>query len=80
MKVKFFSFAKKENSTAQPTGGTEYECQIKRESGILNPEIILNIGLTGAPAGWNYAYIADFSRHYFIREWINEGPIWRALM
>lgn len=80
MKVKFYSFAKKENSTAQPTGGTEYDCQIKRESGILNPEIILNIGLTGAPAGWNYAYIADFSRYYFIREWINEGPIWRALM
>lgn len=79
-KVKFYSFAKKENSTAQPTGGTEYECQIKRESGILNPEIILNIGLTGAPAGWNYAYIAGFSRYYFIREWINEGPIWRALM
>ena len=78
--VKFYSFAKKENSTAQPTGGTEYDCQIKRESGILNPEIILNIGLTGAPAGWNYAYIADFSRYYFIREWINEGPIWRALM
>lgn len=79
-KVKFYSFSKKENSTAQPSGGTEYDCQIKRESGLINPEIILNIGLSGAPAGWNYAYIADFSRYYFIREWINEGPIWRAVM
>lgn len=79
-KVRFYSFAKKENSTAQPSGGTEYDCQIKRESGLINPEIILNIGLSGAPAGWNYAYIADFSRYYFIREWINEGPIWRAVM
>ena len=78
--VKFYSFSKKENSTAQPSGGTEYQCQIKRESGLINPEIILNIGLSGAPAGWNYAYIADFSRYYFIREWINEGPIWRAVM
>ena len=78
--VRFYSFSKKENSTAQPSGGTEYQCQIKRESGLINPEIILNIGLSGAPAGWNYAYIADFSRYYFIREWINEGPIWCAVM
>ena len=38
--VKFYSFSKKENSTAQPSGGTEYQCQIKRESGLINPEII----------------------------------------
>ena len=78
--VKFYSFSKKENSTAVPSGGTSYQCQIKRDSGIINPTILLNIGLTGAPAGWNYAYIPSFGRYYFIREWINEGPLWSASM
>ena len=75
--VILYSFAKKENSTAQPVSGTTYNCQLKAPCGILNPEILLDIGLSSAPSA-NYAYIASFGRYYWIREWTNEGPIWRA--
>lgn len=75
--VILYSFAKKENSTAQPSSGTTYNCQLKAPSGILNPEILLDIGLSTAPSA-NYAYIAAFGRYYWIREWTNEGPLWRA--
>ena len=75
--VILYSFAKKENSTAQPVSGTTYNCQLKAPCGILNPEILLDIGLSSAPSA-NYAYIASFGRYYWIREWTNEGPLWRA--
>ena len=75
--VILYSFAKKENSTAQPVSGTTYNCQLKAPCGILNPEILLDIGLSSAPSA-NYAYIASFGRYYWIREWTNDGPLWRA--
>ena len=75
--VILYSFSKKENSTAQPVSGTTYNCQLKAPCGILNPEILLDIGLSSAPSA-NYAYIASFGRYYWIREWTNEGPLWRA--
>lgn len=75
--VILYSFAKKENSTAQPSSGTTYNCQLKAPCGILNPEILLDIGLSSAPSA-NYAYIASFKRYYWIKEWTNEGPLWRA--
>ena len=76
--VNFYTFSKKENSTAQPSGGTSYNCQLKAPCGILNPKIRLNLGASGNPAGYNYAYIASFNRYYWVREWTNIGPIWEA--
>ena len=75
--VKFYSFAKKENSTAQPTGGSTYNCQLKAPCGILTPRILLDLGPSTAPS-YNYAYISSFGRYYYVREWTNEGPLWAA--
>ena len=76
--VNFYTFSKKENSTAQPSGGTSYNCQLRAPCGILNPKIRLDLGASGNPAGYNYAYIASFNRYYWVREWTNIGPIWEA--
>ena len=76
--VYFYTFSKKENSTAQPSGGTSYNCQLRAPCGILNPKIRLDLGASGNPAGYNYAYIASFNRYYWVREWTNIGPIWEA--
>lgn len=76
--VYFYTFSKKENSTAQPSGGTSYNCQLKAPCGILNPRIRLDLGASGNPAGYNYAYIASFNRYYWVREWTNIGPVWEA--
>ena len=80
MVINLYSFAKKKNSTAQPSGtGTVLSnVQLKDETSILTPVITINQASTGmpnpfVPGYFNYAYIAKFSRYYFITDtrWIN---------
>ena len=55
------------NSTAQPTGAlyTEKDCKWKEETSEHDPVIELN----GNPnPAWNYCYIADWNKYYFIRD------------
>lgn len=67
--VKFYSFSKKVNSTKQPSGsaGTTFSCNLKEETSILNPTIILNTSSSDV-IGYNYAYISSFNRYYFIKD------------
>ena len=77
--VNLYTFSKKENSTARPTGSSrEFACIIKTGSGILRPVISLDIGRTESPAKYNYAYIPTFNRYYFIEEWYFENALWSA--
>ena len=79
MKVNFFTFAKRINSTKQPTGtGSEYDCIIKRGSSIINPTIELDYGLVNNPSNLNYAYIADWGRYYFVSDWTFNDRLWTA--
>lgn len=74
--VTFYTFAKKANSTAQPSGGASYSCVIKSASSVLSPEIILDVG-TGSRPVYNYAYISDYGRYYWVREWTwVENRLW----
>ena len=79
IKVNFYTFSKKENSTAQPSGGTEFDCTIKDSSSIFFPIIKLNRGAatTAAPT-FNYCYITNFNRYYWITNWSWELGIWEA--
>ena len=80
-KVNLYTLSKRDNSTKQPTGtGTEYDCILKDGCGILHPSIKLDIGLASDPSNYNYAYISDFGRYYFIEEWFFEGRLWTATM
>lgn len=79
--VTMYSFTKKENSTARPSGsGTTYNCILRRGSSAINPTIELNVGAAGNPTGNNYAYIPAFNRFYFIEDWQFEDGIWTAAM
>ena len=79
MKVNFFNFTKKINSTKTPTGtGTEYDVIIKRGSSIINPTIELDAGLATSPANLNYAYISDWERYYFVSDWVFNDRLWTA--
>lgn len=80
MTVYFYTFSKRVNSTKQPTGGTTYTCVIKDGSGVVRPRIALQWSGTGSPAAFNYAYIADFGRYYFIDEWTFVDRQWIASM
>lgn len=76
MNVVFYAFAKKENSTARPTGGTTFNCVLKDSSGVLSPQI--EISTTGNPRSYNYAYIEDFGRYYYVEEWTYYRGVWTA--
>lgn len=74
IKINFYTFTKKVNSTATPTGtGTELECNIKAPSSIINP--VLEVG-TVSPIAYNYCYIPAFSRYYFIDDIVFNRGVW----
>ena len=80
MLVRFYTFSKKVNSTAQPSlSAYSPDCLLKDETSILRPVIMLNIG--GAdidPSLYNYCYIQKFARYYFIEDWTFNRGIWYA--
>lgn len=47
---------------------------------MLNPSIGLNLGLSGNPSSYNYAYIPTFNRYYFVREWTFQNALWWATL
>ena len=67
MKITLYTFSKKPNSTARPSGsGTEFDCQIKAPSSIISP--IIQLSKASNPTNFNYAYIPDWNRYYFISD------------
>ena len=78
MNITFYSINKKQNSTKRPnTDGVTYNCKLKEECSILTPNIKLDLGLTSAPS-FNYAYISDWGRYYFIKNWTFYNRLWEA--
>ena len=76
--VTFWTFAKKTNSTKQPTAvGTVYTCEVMDGSGILNPTIKLQAGITD-PFKYNYAKINVWLRYYFVSNWRYDRGLWWA--
>lgn len=65
--IKLFQFSKNKNSTAQPDNSVtqvSYSALMKTASSIINPVITLK----ESPIGYNYCYIVDFERYYFIND------------
>ena len=79
--VKFYNLQKRDNSTKRPSSGTmqrNFECRVLNGTGVVNPKIELDIGLEENPSGYNYCYIEDFKRFYFVREWTFDRGLWIA--
>ena len=70
--VTFYSFAKKRNSTKQPSTGTDLSCLVKSDSSIINPVIEVSVD----PTGYNYCYISAFGRYYYIEDIVFQKGIW----
>lgn len=70
MNVQFYSFSKRRNSTKQPSGsGTIIDCKLKEGTSVKNPKL----QISGRTFGYNYAYIPDFGRYYFVNDIISES-------
>lgn len=82
MNIKLYSFSKKENSTSRPSAssGTSYTCILKDDCSIINPIITFDFGLVTDPSSYNYAYIEDFGRYYFINNWVFGKRVWTAYL
>ena len=70
MNVNFYTFSKRRNSTKQPTGtGTVIDCKLKEGTSVKNPKLTIS----GDVFGYDYAYIGDFGRYYFVSDVISEA-------
>lgn len=78
MQVYFYTFSKRLNSTAQPTGGASFSCVLKSPSSVTAPKISLVWSGTGNPTAYNYAYIADYGRYYWVSNWTYADRQWTA--
>lgn len=76
--IKLYTFNKKVNSTAQPSGSaTDVSGIMIDNTSILRPSFRLQ--LSGVPS-YNYAYISDFGRYYFIDDWQIDNGFWIVSM
>ena len=73
MNVYLTSTTKKHNSTAVPsfTGVTPLSCTLKEGCSIINPVLIFDRTVVGHT--YNYVYIPDFSRYYFVDDIVYEN-------
>lgn len=80
MQVRFYSHTKRRNSTKLPTGGgVLYTCTLKDATTISRPSIAIKWdGASTAPANFNYCYILDFGRYYWVNDWAYVDRQWIA--
>lgn len=73
MDVLFYSHNKRNNSIKLPTGGAIIPCVLKDSTSLTSPVLELK---TATRHNYNYAYISDFGRYYYVTEWIYDKGIW----
>lgn len=83
--VTVYKFSKRKNSTKQPTGSEAQEtfaCKLNDGSGVLNPTFLFDFRnvLVNEPQDFNYAYVAEFNRYYFIQDWSYNLGLWQCKM
>ena len=81
MNIKLYQFNKKANSTKLPPNniGVVFDCEMKSPSSIYAPVIDIKINPADIPQ-YNYAYIEDFKRYYFITNTVYSMGIWSLTM
>ena len=46
----------------------------------MRPTLSFDFGIASDPSQYNYAYISDFDRYYFIEEWYFDRALWTATL
>ena len=85
MQVYMFAFEKRRNSTKQPvlTDGTLFTVQLKEETSVEEPVLLFNPASSGMPhpfnpSYFNYCFINQFFRYYFVSDWKWLNGIWEC--
>ena len=71
MTVYLTNTTKKHNSTLIPPEGRRVPCMLKEGSSIINPMLIFD--RANVDHQYNYVYIPDFGRRYFVDDIIYDG-------
>lgn len=77
--VQFWGFGKKENSTLQPTStplATYNAVELKDNCSIVNPALKINVPISHNVHRYNYCYIQEFSRYYYVTDWVWNLGLW----
>lgn len=77
-----YQFNKKINSTKRPTDtGVPFSCQMKGSSSILFPVVELRTANNNSIIPlYNYAFIQDFNRYYWIDDIVYDMGVWTLSM
>ena len=80
--IRMYQFNKKVISTKQPNvAGTPFSCEMKTSSSILFPVVEIRSGNSGRSLPlFNYAYIDEFKRYYWIDDITYDIGIWSISM
>lgn len=78
--VTLYTFSKRTNSTAKPTGGSVFSGLLREPCGVIRPSVSFEFAAGVNPSAYNYAYIPDFGRYYFVNEWTSVGRLWVCSM
>lgn len=80
MNITFYQFNKRPNSTGLPHNTDSpvvLQCKLLDGTDILNPVIVLDNSIaTSSAYQFNYAYIQDFNRYYFVERIESEKFMW----
>ena len=73
-----YQFNKKINSTRKPTAaGDSFSCEMKESSSILFPVVEIRTGNSNSIIPlYNYAYISEFNRYYWIDDIVYDMGYW----
>lgn len=78
--VTLYTFSKRKNSTSKPTDGTTFSGLMREPCGVIRPSVSFEFPAGANPSAYNYAFIPDFGRYYFINEWTSAGRLWVCSM
>lgn len=76
--IKMYQFNKRINSTKRPTAaGDSFSCEMKESSSVLFPVVEIRTGNSNSIIPlYNYAYISDFNRYYWIDDIVYDMGYW----
>lgn len=83
--ITFYKFSKRQNSTKRPINTTPslaFNGKLMDQSGILSPTFTVDFStiLNENPYDYNYAFITEWNRYYFVKNWVYSLGLWRCEM
>ena len=81
MDIRLYTLTKKNNSTKKPSGtGDLFKCYLKDQTSVVAPTVVLEYTSHTTFYYYNYAYIQDFGRYYFISDIVSNGKTWELYL